>query len=161
MAYCLISKNENETKNIAQAIATFFSSGDIILLEGDLGVGKTHFVQGFAQGVASNDTVTSPTFSIANFYRSQNIGVLHIDMYRIEKEEEFNDIGLADYYTQNIVLVEWGTKFPGYFEEYFLVSISNHTNSKTGRTISFSFQGEKYSSLFNQIIQNLPKHKKC
>jgi tRNA threonylcarbamoyladenosine biosynthesis protein TsaE len=134
-----ISKSEERTKNMAKAIAHLFRPGDVIVLDGDLGAGKTHFVKGFAEGFHSADIVTSPTFSIANFYRTDRFDLLHIDLYRIATADEFHDLGLSDYFDRSIVLIEWGMKFSECLDEYLLVSFKLENDGD--RLISFSARG--------------------
>ncbi len=158
MKYRIKSNNENHTKQIANAISLFLNQGDLILLEGDLGAGKTHFVKGLAEGLGSKDIVTSPTFSLANFYTTNlKFELLHIDLYRISSIEEFSDLGLTDYFNQNIVIIEWGTKFSSSFDEYLLISFAYVNNHKDNREITFSYIGDKYLTkleLLEQILSN-------
>ena len=145
----IVSNNEDDTREAARKIATLFSPGDIILLEGDLGAGKTYFVKGFTDGLRSNDVVNSPTFSIANFYRTDVSDLLHIDLYRISTMDEFNDLGLSDYFGQSIVLIEWGKKFEAFFEAFFLISFE--INGDNVRTITFTSPGGKYDLIIDEM----------
>jgi tRNA threonylcarbamoyladenosine biosynthesis protein TsaE len=145
----ILSESEDATRKIAQKIAPLFQSGDLIILDGNLGAGKTYFVKGFTEGLHSKDLISSPTFSIANFYRTDLFDILHIDLYRIETIDEFNDLGLFDYFSQSIALIEWGKKFANYFEEYLLISFEiNDTNT---RTLTFESQGDKYNSTIEKL----------
>jgi len=145
----ILSKSQEETINIARKAALCFHPGDLIILDGDLGAGKTHFVKGFTEGYNSQDLVTSPTFSIANFYRTGKFDILHIDLYRILTLGEFKDLGLTDYFDQSIVLIEWGLKFADYFDEYMLVSFESKGDNE--RLISFTGNSEKIDELKNKI----------
>ena len=145
----VISNSEEATRMIAQMIARLFHPNDIIILDGDLGAGKTYFVKGFVEGSNSDDLVSSPTFSIANFYRTDLSEILHIDLYRISTIDEFNDLGLHDYFGQSIVLIEWGKKFSEFFEEYFLISFE--INDDNNRTITFASKGDKYNSIIDEL----------
>ena len=129
--------------------ALFFYPGDLIILDGDLGAGKTHFVKGFTEGYSSKDLVTSPTFSIANFYRTNKFDILHIDLYRISTVEEFKDLGLTDYFDQSIVLIEWGKKFEDYFDEYMLVSFESKGDNE--RLIMFAGNDKRIDELKNKL----------
>ena len=151
--YQIVSEDEKETKKIANAISQSFQKGDLILLNGELGTGKTHFVKGFADGYNYNGDVTSPTFNIANFYENDLITLLHIDLYRIETIEEFNDLGLFEYFSDSIVLIEWGDKFAEYFNEYFSVNIEHFENDK--RRISFRVNGNNHSSKIKEIEKKI------
>ena len=155
----ILSKSEFDTRNIAKVVSTVFQPGDIVVLEGDLGAGKTHFVKGFAEGMYSRDLVTSPTFSIANFYRSSSCTLLHIDLYRIETVSEFYDLGLTDYFDQSIVLIEWGEKFSDCFEKYTLISFELSDNGF--RQISFKSIGSIDDSKIDTIQKKLTESEIC
>ena len=143
--FIIISNSEENTYKIAQIISPLFHAGDVILLDGDLGAGKTCFVKGFADGLNTIDDVNSPTFSIANFYRARSqTEILHIDLYRITANDDFNDLGLVDYFDQSIVLIEWGKKFVTLFETYLIVSFQIKDDNM--RILSFIYQGDKYKT---------------
>ena len=129
--------------------------GDILILEGDLGAGKTHFVKGFADGINSTNVVTSPTFSIANFYKSPGITLLHIDLYRINTLNEFYDLGLIDYFDQSVTMIEWGMKFEDYVEGFLLITIEIRDDNS--RLISFESKGDNYNSIIDSIENILTK----
>jgi len=148
--FSITSDSEDNTREVAKKIAPLFRPGDRIILDGDLGAGKTCFVKGFTEGLCSEDIVTSPTFSIANFYRTnEQCQILHIDIYRIATMDEFNDLGLTDYFEQSIVLVEWGKKFIDIFEDFMLVSFQIKDDHQ--RVLTFEYQGDKYESIMNGI----------
>ena len=151
----IISESEAGTKKTAQNIASIFKQGDVLILEGDLGAGKTHFVKGFAEGMNSKNVVTSPTFSIANFYKSPDISLLHIDLYRINTLNEFYDLGLIDYFEQSVTMIEWGLKFEDYVEGYLLITIEIRDNNS--RLITFESKGDNYNSLIDSIEDLLTK----
>jgi tRNA threonylcarbamoyladenosine biosynthesis protein TsaE len=143
--FSIVSHSEEDTCGIAQKIALLFRPGDLIVLDGDLGAGKTYFVKGFSAGFQANDPVSSPTFSIANFYRSAQSDLLHIDLYRIETFEQFADLGLSDYFNQTITLIEWGKKFAEYFEDYFLISFEIKEDNV--RSLTFEGRGDRYNEV--------------
>ena len=157
--FSVISDSEESTKEVAQKIAPFFHSGDIIILDGDLGAGKTYFVKGFTEGLQSKDLVSSPTFSIANFYRTTASEIIHIDLYRISTMEEFNDLGLTDYFDPSIVLIEWGKKFAACFEEYFVISFQINDNNT--RTLTFEGHGDKYDRVMEAMKKALKGGEVC
>ena len=107
-----LSKSAQETKNIARNISGDFCVGDIILLDGDLGAGKTVFSSGLVNALTKKEySVTSPTFAIVNSY-SGDLTVHHFDFYRIESPDELENIGIYEYlYDENaICLIEWPSK---------------------------------------------------
>lgn len=107
-----VSHGVEETQEYAKAIAARAQAGDVILLVGDLGAGKTHFTQGFAAGLGVEEVPTSPTFNIVCEYRSGRLPLYHFDLYRLEDADELEDI---DYFGitegDGVSLVEWGDKF--------------------------------------------------
>ena len=97
-----------ETQQLAAAIAGLCGPGDLILLVGDLGAGKTAFTQGFGAALDVTDPITSPTFTLANEYQGRLL-VHHLDVYRIEQLEEVRDLAIPELLDGNAVtLIEWG-----------------------------------------------------
>lgn len=130
LKYYRRTSSVEETKQLASTLAPYLHNGDAISLVGDLGAGKTHFVQGVAEALGATDPVTSPTFNIAQEYRGGRIRIDHLDLYRLEDPSELEDI---DYYriidndTDGAAFVEWADKFPNdypcdFLELKFLVS---------------------------------------
>lgn len=92
--------------------------GQIICLEGDLGVGKTVFTQGFADGLGIDEPICSPTFTIIQEYTQGCLPLYHFDVYRLGSCEEMDEIGYEEYfYSDGVCLVEWGNLFPELFPE--------------------------------------------
>ncbi|MBQ3158539.1 MAG: tRNA (adenosine(37)-N6)-threonylcarbamoyltransferase complex ATPase subunit type 1 TsaE [Clostridia bacterium] len=104
-----ISNNEEQTKEVAKEFIKTISGGDIVLLEGDLGAGKTAFVKGVVEALGGDGlSVTSPTFTIVNEYNVQSKTIYHFDLYRIESVEELFNIGIEEYfYGSGICFIEW------------------------------------------------------
>ena len=96
-----------DTQKLGENFSKKIKSGDIILLYGDLGAGKTTFVKGILKGFQFANEVTSPTFSLINEYNADK-KVIHIDCYREKEIERWISIGIEDYFNQsNIVIIEW------------------------------------------------------
>ena len=104
----LISKNEKETQYIAKYIAKFTKTKDVIVLNGELGSGKTLFTTGFATYFNVENQVSSPTFTIVNEYISNNQNIYHFDVYKIKSIEEFESTIGLDYFDTGISIIEWG-----------------------------------------------------
>ena len=101
------SNSPKETQNIAKAFAKTLKKGDVICLSGDLGTGKTAFVQGLAKGLEITDCVNSPTFTIVNCYEGK-FPVYHFDVYRISDPDEMYEIGYEEYvYGEGVCIIEW------------------------------------------------------
>ena len=111
-----ISKSKDETKLIARGFANSLKSGDIVLLKGDLGAGKTVFVKGVTEFFSHGDAIAiSPTFMIVNVYETTP-EIYHFDLYRIENIEELDAIGAEEYlFGDGISFVEWAERVDGYF----------------------------------------------
>lgn len=111
--------SDQETKNVGRELAATLQSGDVVLLEGNLGAGKTTFVKGLAEGLGLSNEITSPTFTLMNVYKLQansyNLHTLvHIDTYRLKEETELLHIGVEDYLGQPgvVTFIEWPEKIP-------------------------------------------------
>ena len=97
-----------ETFELGKKIGLEAKAGEIICLDGDLGVGKTVFTQGFAKGLGIDEAVNSPTFTIIQEYDEGRLPLYHFDVYRIGDPEEMYEIGYEDYfYGQGVCLIEW------------------------------------------------------
>lgn len=114
-----VSNSVEETFEIAREIATSLKSPCVILLDGDLGAGKTHFVKGFIKSLGCDELVISPTFTIMNEYCAGNVMVYHFDMYRLSSMEEAIAVGFEQYFDLNTLdgfsLVEWPQNVEGLF----------------------------------------------
>ena len=92
-------------------MASTLSAGDVILLYGDLGAGKTAFVHGLAEGLGvSRDEVSSPTFTLIQEYRGGRLPLFHVDLYRIEDPREFDELGLDEIAEDGVLAIEWAEK---------------------------------------------------
>ncbi|MGH9130016.1 MAG: tRNA (adenosine(37)-N6)-threonylcarbamoyltransferase complex ATPase subunit type 1 TsaE [Acidimicrobiales bacterium] len=104
----LVTKSADDTKELAGAVAGQAQAGDVILLIGDLGAGKTTFAQGFGLGLGVREPITSPTFVLLRTYRGR-LELLHADVYRLDHTQEVVDLGLAELLDEGgVALVEWG-----------------------------------------------------
>ena len=103
--------SEQDTIALGAALGRVLSDGDVLALQGDLGAGKTHFVQGIAKGMGIDEPVVSPTFTILNYYEHA-VPLQHFDFYRLEDEYELDDLGYDDYLTRGVTVIEWSEKFP-------------------------------------------------
>ena len=102
------SFSEKDTFEIGYQLGKQAKAGSVFTLNGDLGVGKTVFTQGFAKGLGIEDTVNSPTFTIVQIYEEGRMPLYHFDVYRIGDVEEMEEIGYEDYfYGEGVCLIEW------------------------------------------------------
>jgi tRNA threonylcarbamoyladenosine biosynthesis protein TsaE len=104
-----ITHSPAETEAFGELFGKRLRAGDIVLLTGELGAGKTTFVRGVARGTASVAPVASPTFQLVRVYPGR-VQLAHIDLYRIETPSELGDLGLDELLDQGAVVVEWGDR---------------------------------------------------
>ena len=103
-----VTKSETETHALAEKIAGTLSGGEAILLSGTLGAGKTTFTKGLAKALGVQKTVVSPTFTIIKEYQGTSLMLYHIDMYRIEDEDEIYELGIEELYQKDsVTVIEW------------------------------------------------------
>ena len=112
----IISNSEEETKLIGRKFAKDLKKGDVIVLTGDLGSGKTKFTEGVLQFFGLENEISSPTFNIVNEYVNRDVNVYHFDVYRLEDEDEFYAIGGEEYFEKGICLIEWGEMIESIFK---------------------------------------------
>lgn len=109
----MISRCEKDTFALAADVAKTLRAGDVILLHGELGAGKTTFAKGLAKALGIEETVTSPTFNYVKEYQGGRLPLFHFDMYRVSDADEVYELGLEEYfYRGGVVVVEWN-KFDG------------------------------------------------
>ena len=138
----LISNSEEETKIIAQKIASQLRKGDIIVLTGDLGSGKTKFVEGILTYFGKQDEISSPTFTIVNEYDAKE-KIQHFDVYRLEDVDEFYAIGGEEYFEKGICLIEWGEIIEEILpDRYLKITFDRELENETKRKMIFKFNGD-------------------
>lgn len=136
----IYTDSEESTINLGKKFAEFMKKGIVVFLKGDLGVGKTHFVKGFAKGLGIKDTITSPTFNIVNSYTSENFNLNHFDVYRVRDEDEIIDIGFEEYiYSDDISVIEWAQLIQGILPEDYIEVTIEKTDIESQRKITFNF----------------------
>jgi tRNA threonylcarbamoyladenosine biosynthesis protein TsaE len=105
------TRSEAETAAVGRELAATLSAGDVVLLYGDLGAGKTAFVKGVAEGLGiQRDEVSSPTFTLVQEYRGGQLTLFHVDLYRIEDPREIDDLGLDEIAADGVLAIEWAEK---------------------------------------------------
>jgi len=141
-----LSHSEEETKNLAKKLALTLKGGDIVLLYGDLGAGKTTFVKGLASACGmSENNITSPTFILMNVHpiksptKALPLKILtHIDTYRLKTEQELIDIGVEDYLAapDSLCVIEWPEKMNTLLKRKKIISIFIEHLEKNQRRIT-------------------------
>ena len=106
--YTFTSHSSDETMDFASNLASKLHIGDVVVLTGELGAGKTKFTEGFLKYFGLDKEISSPTFNIVNEYKKDNIYIYHFDVYRLEDVSEFYAIGGEEYFSSGICIIEWG-----------------------------------------------------
>lgn len=109
MTISITANSPDETRSHGRRLAPLLTAGDVVVLTGTLGSGKTLFVSGVAEGLGITEQVTSPTFLIAKTYRSGFLPLVHADVYRLGSVAEFDDLALIDQASDGALMIEWGS----------------------------------------------------
>ncbi len=140
-----LCKSAEETIDLGKKLAGSFEKGTIISLEGGLGAGKTTLAKGIITGLGVTETITSPTYTIISEYMGK-FPVYHMDLYRVEEEEELYNLGLDDYfYGGGISLVEWMERLPELPDQFTRIVIEV-TEDHSSRKISLEKVDQKAKS---------------
>lgn len=138
-----ISHSEEETKKIAYKIAANSKKGDIIVLCGELGSGKTKFTEGFLEYFNLQNELSCPTFTIVNVYDAPNFPIYHFDVYRLEDIDEFYAIGGDEYFSNGVCIIEWGEKIEEILpESYLKISFTRDFEDSNTRTLNIESFGK-------------------
>lgn len=150
MDFKYVSKNLDDTLNIAENIESEKFPNMVICLEGELGSGKTVFTKGFAKALGIDETITSPTFTLIKEYLNGELPLYHMDVYRLE--ETGDDIGITDYFNKGgVSIIEWADIISDKLPAERLVIKFKVINENT-RILIFEAYGEKYEELCNAVL---------
>ncbi len=138
-SFTVVTHATEETAALAERLGAAAEAGTVLCLIGDLGAGKTLFTQGFAKGLGVTGEVTSPTFALMNQYQGR-LPVTHFDLYRLEREEELDEIGFYEYAEddRSVVLIEWADKFPDALPEPHIRLTIKRGEGEDERELTFS-----------------------
>jgi tRNA threonylcarbamoyladenosine biosynthesis protein TsaE len=146
-----LSPGPEQTRSLGQRLGALLQPGDVICLQGDLGAGKTTFVQGLAQGWNSLDAVSSPTFVIVNVYRRADGGRLfHLDTYRLDSAPEAEELDLDAMLQQGPLVIEWPERMASVLPAERLWVTLEYIDD-TSRNLRFCSQGVHYQELLAKI----------
>lgn len=146
--YKYISKSEEETINFAKKIASQLKKGDVVVLSGELGSGKTKFTQGILTYFGLEDEISSPTFTIVNEYIAKDINIYHFDVYRLSDIDEFYAIGGEEYFNKGICIIEWGEIIKAALpKDYIKINFEKDTNNENIRILNIELSQKYYKNI--------------
>lgn len=155
-AFSVLSHSPDQTDSLARALAAEIASGDVVLMEGALAAGKTHFVKAAVAALDGSDEVTSPTFSIVNVYRTPGRAVLHIDAYRLSGPPEFRDLGLEEMIEEGVTLIEWGDRVAADFPQALTIRFELMGGADDARRLTFSAETPRWAPVIERLAKVLP-----
>ena len=152
----IISNSDLDTIKIAKTLAKFLTTGDTVILTGELGAGKTKFTEGFLSYYNLQDEISSPTFNIVNEYKTPFSTIYHFDVYRLFDINEFYEIGGEEYFDKGICLIEWGEQIEDALPlELIKVVFEKNNENDTSRILSFEAVGKKYETILDKLQSEL------
>ncbi|MFM8311156.1 MAG: tRNA (adenosine(37)-N6)-threonylcarbamoyltransferase complex ATPase subunit type 1 TsaE [Ilumatobacteraceae bacterium] len=142
-----------DTRAIAGAVAGLSRSGDLIVLSGEMGAGKTAFVQGFGAALGVTEPITSPTFTLVHTYATAGRVMLHhADVYRLATQHEVADLAIGELLEYDgIVLVEWGDVVAAAFGDHLLVHLEHDLSDDDARSVTLSGVGPTWAARWSRI----------
>ena len=150
-----ISNSEKDTIELGKKIASQLQIGDIIILSGDLGSGKTKLTEGILTYFNLQDEISSPTFTIVNEHHSGNTNIYHFDVYRLQDVDEFYAIGGEEYLSNGICIIEWGEIIESVLpNDYIKVIFERDPENENNRILNFEIHGDRLLPIIKEVLQN-------
>lgn len=149
-AICLVSGGPGETRRFGARLGRLLRPGDSVLLSGDLGAGKTVFVQGIARGMGFRGSVSSKSFVLLGEYEGREFKLYHADLYRLEAPEEADELALDEYCADGVLVVEWPERAPRAFPTDRL-SVRFEVTSEGARRLTLEAEGSRHKELMEQF----------
>ena len=156
MNLTIITRSPEETKNLGEEIGKLAKSGDLLAFYGELGAGKTCFIQGISRGLEVKDYVTSHSFTIINEYTG-TIPIFHFDLFKLSKVEEILELSYKEYfYGEGLTVIEWAEKIEQFLPKEHL-KIDIKFKDRYQRIISFIPQGDRFNNFLVELsrIENI------
>lgn len=142
------------TRQLGAAVAGLVRSGDLLLLVGDLGAGKTAFTQGFAAALGVEEQITSPTFTLVRTYPG-TLPVNHLDVYRLEQASEAEDLGIGELLENGVTVIEWGDTIAGALPPDYLELRFTLGDGDDDRAVSLRSVGPSWSARLRALAAAL------
>lgn len=146
----LVTTNEAQTQDIAERLGRILEAGDVLVLTGGLGAGKTTFTKGLAKGLGIDQMIKSPTYTIVREYRQGRLPLFHMDVYRLT--EGADDLGLYEYFeSDGVCVVEWGQMIPEELPASYVEIILENQSDECSRKLSFRSNTSESNALMQRI----------
>ena len=141
-----------DTHAVASALAQLARTGDVIILTGEMGAGKTAFAQGFADALGVDEPVTSPTFTLVHTYDSGRVNLHHADLYRLDRMSEVADLALAELVEgDGILLVEWGDVAASMLGDHLELRLQHDDDDENSRRIVVCGVGRGWAARWERV----------
>ena len=145
-------EQEGATRALGEALGRALGKGDVVLLEGGLGAGKTVFVQGLAKGLGLGGAVKSPTFTLVHEHHAKawpgaRCDLAHLDLYRLPEGASLVDLGLDDFLECGVVAAEWGARLGANYPEHVLVTLDDVPGQAESRRVRIEGHGARGAAL--------------
>lgn len=151
----MTARSLHDTHAIAGVLARAATVGDVVLLQGEMGAGKTAFVQGFAAALGVAEPVTSPTFNLVHTYDTGRIVVHHADLYRLDRYGEIDDLALGELLDSGVLLIEWGEVASGEFADRLVVELDLVDDDVDARSVAVRPAGRLWASRWTALVDQL------
>ena len=135
----------SETEAVAKSLATLLREGDLLLLTGAIGAGKTTFIQFLAKYLGVKENVTSPSFVLHTIYESGRVPLSHVDLYRLNSDAEVENLGFEDFYDTSITVVEWADRYSCFLPPYLRLDFE-YGETENERILTLTTIGKEWSA---------------
>ncbi len=157
MSLAVVTHSADETAALGETLGALLRAGDVLLLQGPLGAGKTRLTQGLVRGAGGRAPVTSPTFVLVNVYPGP-LTVNHVDLYRIDRPADADSLGLDDYFDgDGVTVVEWPDRAPAVLPPDHLLVLLDYAGD-SDRSGAFHPSGARYQRLLDELAPRLGGH---
>ena len=148
----LHTKSVASTRYLGERIGRMLEAGDVVLLSGELGAGKTVLAQGIGRGMGISDPIKSSSFVIMNEYQGPRLRLFHADLYRLEDPEQVAELALEELALDGVLVIEWPERAPDELpEQHLLLRFAYEPGTATARTIEVEPHGELYEDLAERL----------
>jgi len=153
----LHAHNLDDTADIARTLAGFLRTGDIVVLAGDMGTGKTAFTKAASLALGVTEPVTSPTFNLVHTYDGDGVLVHHVDLYRLSRTDEIEDLAIDELSRTGVVFVEWGDVGDDLIGDHLEIRIAAGEEADE-RDFALRSVGRRWDARWDKLAASLASH---